>query len=216
MSSAVTLSNVSLLSCVRRIGDWAREVPVTVALTFFALAASAGPDVAECLAFDRGAIASGQVFRTLTGHFTHWTFEHTVWDVAVFVVLGAWCERRNRTTFLFTLLLGIGLIDAGVWLLRPDLAAYRGLSGLDSALFVLAAAHYAADARRTADRSGMLVAAGAVALFVGKTLYETLAGRTIFVDSTSSGFEPLVLAHLLGAAAAAVVATGAIAIRRKS
>jgi len=68
---------------------------------------------------------------------------------------------------------------------------------------VLAAATYGSAARRGGDRLASLAAVGAVVAFLGKVGYESLTGATLFVDSAAAGFEPLPLAHLLGAVGAA-------------
>src|SRR5689334_9624999 len=61
--------------------------------------------VAEALQFDRARIASGELWRLVTCHWTHWDADHLAWDVATFVALGVACERRGRVCFLSLMLL---------------------------------------------------------------------------------------------------------------
>jgi rhomboid family GlyGly-CTERM serine protease len=171
------------------------------------LALAAFPAVpAELLQYDRSAIRAGEWWRLLTGHLTHWSFDHLAWDVATFAVLGFFCERRSRRRFLTCVLGSSALISAAVWLLRPDLAHYRGLSGIDSALFVLLATTLLRAALRTRDHLTALATTAGLAASAAKTTWELATGAALFVNASSAGFEPLPLAHLIGGAAGLLVA----------
>ena len=183
-----------------------RQLPLTLGLTVAAIAIAALPEAAALLQYDRAALRAGELWRLATGHLTHWNFDHLFWDAIALLLLGAYCELRDRRMYARCLAVGAAMISVGLILLRPDVQLYRGLSGLDSALFVLAAWHYGSDARRSGDRTGFRAALGAVVAFLGKIAYESLTGRTLFVDAAAGCFEPLPLSHLLGAAAAVVVA----------
>lgn len=154
--------------------------------------------------YDRTAIESGQVWRVITGHFTHWSLDHLFWDVAVFAVLGAFAERRTGSAFVLCVLSSALAITAGVWCLRPDLALYRGLSGIDSALFVMVTAALARDALRRREWSVVAFTSTALAAFVTKTCWETATGSALFVDAAAAGFEPVALAHAIGGLVGAV------------
>ena len=178
----------------------------TVLLSGFALVAFvAGP----LFQYDRGAILGGEWWRAVTGHLTHWSLDHLFWDVIVFAVLGVLNERRNRPAFLCCTVCAAVLISAGLWLFRPDVTHYRGLSGIDSALFVMAATAACADSLTA--RRGRIAAMAAVALglFAAKVLWELAAGSALFVDASAAGFETIPLAHALGAAAGAVAGLSA-------
>lgn len=135
-------------------------------------------------------------WRLWSGHFTHWSQDHLCWDLAVFVVLGAFCELRQRRAFLG--LVGPGAVAMSVPLLVIT-DTYRGLSGLDTGLFVLAGCILAQAAIRERNGRMLTVVLLAMLAFVGKSMFEAVTGATLFVDSGSSGFQPLVSAHLLGA-----------------
>ena len=172
-------------------------VPLCTALLgTFAVVAFFLP-VTEWLQYDRAAIAAGQWWRILSGHLTHWSLDHLAWDVAAFVCLGALNERRDRRLFLVCTILAGVAVSAGVWLARPGMTFYRGLSGIDSALFVLLAAGILREARWPGDRLVTFVTGAALAGFAAKTLWEIAAGSTVFVRD-ASGFEPLPLAHVIG------------------
>ena len=130
----------------------------------------------------------------------------------MFAVLGVVAERRDRAAFLRCTAGAAALISAGLWLFRPDVTHYRGLSGIDSALFVMTAMAACADALASGRRRTAAIAGVVLALFAVKTLWELTTGSALFVDAAAAGFEPIPLAHALGAAADA--AAGLLARRR--
>jgi rhomboid family GlyGly-CTERM serine protease len=144
------------------------------------------------LELDRAAVARGEVWRLLTGHWTHWTVDHLVWDSLGFVVLAVLCETRVSRGRLLLGVAGSALaVSAGVWFLPEieHIARYRGLSGIDSALFVL----LAVSLMRERPLAGLALAA-----FLGKSAWEVATGSTLFVQTGS--FVPVPLAHLVGGA----------------
>jgi len=130
----------------------------------------------------------------------HWNGEHKFWDTLMFVCLAALCERRDRTITAALIVVSGVAISAGFLWFQPELAVYRGLSGIDSALFAMMLVLVAFDHTREGNRwmtwSVVLLGAG----FVLKTCYEYVTGATLLVDSTEAGFTPLPLSHLIGAA----------------
>jgi len=172
---------------------WAEQW-ITLALTLSALLVQASPSLQSALQFDRHAITAGEVWRIVTGHFTHWSFKHFLWDLAVFVALGAACERLNRSKMIWTIASSIPMISLFA---APQQGTYRGLSGIDSALFVLLAVM----THQNHPRVIFLLLAG----FVLRSCYELATGHTIFVDNTASGFVPVPLAHIIGGACGMVV-----------
>ena len=97
------------------------------------------------------------------------------------------------------------LIPAAVWALQCDLAYYRGLSGLDSALFVFVALTLFRHHRLRGDQVGVLLACGFLVGFVLKVTYELVAGQTIFVTGMGPGVVGVPLAHIVGATVGAAL-----------
>lgn len=176
---------------------------VTLPLCVLALLLHAVPGAAEWLEFDRGAIASGQLWRLLTCHWVHWNLSHLAWDVAALAVLGWICERRGRWAAWLTLSVAAKLIPPAVWLLQPGLTAYRGLSGLDAALFVLLAVVLLRE-RHGAGWRGWGPPVLALVTFAAKVTYELLTGATVFADGGGT-FVPVPLAHAVGGLAGLVI-----------
>ncbi len=161
------------------------------------------PAAGDWLQFDRTAIAAGQLWRLATCHLTHWSADHLLWDVATFACLAAICQSESRRATWICLAVSALAIPAAVWLLMPDMPTYRGLSGLDSALFALLTAVLIRRGVADGHWRPALVAVGLAAAFGLKTLFELWTGSTLFVDSTAAVMTPVPLAHVVGAAVGA-------------
>jgi rhomboid family GlyGly-CTERM serine protease len=161
------------------------------------------PTLTSLLQFDRAAIARGELWRLVTGHWAHWSFSHLAWDLAAFVALGVACVRRRPQATAWTLAIGSLAIGAAVWFWQPQLSTYRGMSGLDAALFAL----LAVDLLMGTTLHAVRAACAAVLLcFLAKLDFELMSGRSFFVDSAAADFVPVPLAHAVGAAVGGVAA----------
>ncbi len=109
---------------------------ITATVTVLALVAFAWPGLASWLEFSSDAVA--QPWRMLTGHLTHHGFSHLLWDVVMFAALAAWIEARDRVRLTVCLVVAAIAIPSAIAVLQPEIDTYRGLSGIDSALFTLA------------------------------------------------------------------------------
>lgn len=163
-----------------------------------ALALGLSSAAAAALQLDRVAFGGGAWWQLLTGHFTHWTGDHLAWDVLAFLALGGFVELHSRRAFAAVALGSALVISVGVLWLAPALATYRGLSGIDSALFTTAAAILLRRARAARSVVGTVLPLAALLGFAGKIAFELTTGRALFVAS-SAAFVPVPLAHLLGA-----------------
>ncbi len=157
------------------------------------------PPALRWLQFDRPAIAAGQVWRLFTGHWVHWSGEHLFWSGGVFLLL-VFLNRHTSPARLITCVLSsVVVISATTWI-GTELRFYHGLSGIDSALFMLLAVDLIAEniAGRRPIRAWAALAL--VIGFIAKIAYEAVAGRAFFVDGAAAGMVPVPLAHLAGAA----------------
>ncbi|HEX6811243.1 MAG TPA: rhombosortase [Planctomycetota bacterium] len=169
---------------------------VTLALAAIAAVVAAAPALQPLLLGAREEIAAGQVWRLLTAHVVHNSASHFAWDLAAFVLLGALCERAGRARFACCLGASAVLIPAAIGLWQPSLSSYCGLSGIDSALFVLCVAGVVRRAV-AARKPGLAAAAGLLAAgFVAKIGYEYATASTVFVADDGV---PVPLAHVIGA-----------------
>lgn len=154
----------------------------------------------ELLQYDRTAIEAGEFYRLITGHFVHWNLDHFIWDAAVFVALLVIGIRIDRRRTLATLAVASVAIPGVLWFALPEMQTYRGLSGLDSALFALVATRWWRDCNAAGNARGSTALAALGAAFIAKLVYEITTGQTLFVDSIAAGFVPIPLAHLVGGA----------------
>ncbi|WP_068141380.1 rhombosortase [Roseimaritima ulvae] len=180
-----------------------KRYPITIATAAFALLAFASPTLTAWLQLDFAAVADGQWWRIITGHMTHFGGHHLFWDLLMFVVLSAACERQHRRHFGIATLLMMAGISLAIRFFCDDIAVYRGLSGLDTGLFVWFVSDQCRQSLRQCDRLATLLWLAPLIGLVGKLLFEAITGQTLFVDSST--FEPLVEAHLAGAAIGAAL-----------
>ena len=181
----------------RRAMSLLRKYPFTTLVSITALLAYALPPLAAGLQLDLALACEGQWWRFWTGHITHYDGNHLFWDLVMFVVLGAACENRHPRRFATALALMMAGVSAAITVFPDEIVAYRGLSGVDTGLFVWFAADQIRQSIAVRDR---LVAAIWIVPCVGliaKLIWESMSGQMLFVDSAS--FRPLVESHLAGA-----------------
>jgi len=178
---------------------------ITFSLSALTLAVWWIPAARELLQFDRTDLASGALWRTVTGHFTHWTSSHLAWDLAAFVLLGVLLERHSRSLLGITLAVSALAISGAVWLAAPELTTYRGLSGVDSALFAAVVTHAGIAAALQSRWGSALWPVLAAVAFTTKVVAESTAGGALFV-APDVLFVPVPLAHVAGGLTGLVVA----------
>lgn len=154
--------------------------------------------VTSWLQYDRAAVDGGQLWRLVTCQLTHWSWDHLFWDAAALLFLGWVLEGEDRRSFLVCLCLSAVLIPAVVHFAIPELATYRGLSGIDSAVFVLLAVTLFRKCRADGDRVWTWACVAMLVGFTAKIGFECVSGGTLFVDSEASGMLPVPLVHVVG------------------
>ena len=174
------------------------SVRTTIVVAVLAVLAGAIPGLARFLEIDLVLIGEGQWWRVWTGHLTHYDGNHLFWDLLMFVVLGQACERMSQGRFPLGLAIMSSGVTASLWLWCDGIHTYRGLSGIDTGLFVWLVAEHSRRNWLRGERRNAVLWSGAVTCLVGKLIYEATTGQTLFVDS--SNFTPLVESHLAGAA----------------
>jgi rhomboid family GlyGly-CTERM serine protease len=181
----------------RGTGRWPGAALV-LALAAPALLLSLLPSLGSQLICTRQSIAAGEPWRVLSGHWVHASADHLLWDLGAFVVLGLMCAAASRARLLCCVALSALVIPPALWLARPGLESYCGLSGIDSALFGLLVATMLR--RAVADRAwaGVLVTSLLAAAFAAKVVWETCTSATLFVDSAALDAAPEPLSHAVG------------------
>ncbi|MCE5230853.1 rhombosortase [bacterium] len=175
-----------------------RHIPyLTLVIALAAVTIQFFPSLAGFLAFDRATILSGRLYPLWSGHLTHWSWNHLGWDLIVFVALAGYCELRNRRRLLFLFAAAPPAISLAVFIGSPHLAAYRGLSGLDSALFALVLGGFDRSSRKIHAECPRTIVLIAAAAFLAKLIYETATGATLFA-APSAEYLVVPSAHLAG------------------
>ncbi|MDH3527081.1 MAG: rhombosortase [Gammaproteobacteria bacterium] len=93
--------------------------------------------VPEAWVFDRAAIAQGEWWRLITGHWVHSDLAHAGWDITALLLLGALFEMRLQWRLPLALMIGTIGVDAWLWWGEPLLRYYCGLSGILNSLLIV-------------------------------------------------------------------------------
>lgn len=159
------------------------------------------PSLAHVLEFNRKEIFSYKIYQLITCHFTHWNFRHMVIDTFIFFALSYLCiffSFKNKYSigqyFIYLLIPSI-LISIAVLIFNPEIKFYRGLSGIDWALyFILILQLYFA--------AHWLFKTGAIImffLFLSMMIHQIMSKHSIFVPDMGEGIVAVPSAHIAGA-----------------
>lgn len=174
---------------------------LTLALTVVSIVIHVlGEPVRVALEWRSDALGAAEAWRLATGHLTHWSGQHLLWDAAMFLLLGTLLETRGRGKFLGTLALAVLLTEAFLQI-GANFASYRGLSAFAMALFALASLEALAFGVRSGRRAAPAVGGVGLTLLGGKLGYELLRGEALWVDAREGLFTVALEAHLAGALA---------------
>lgn len=156
------------------------------------------------LLYDRSALIHHELWRLLTCHWVHLSWDHLLWSGMTFLGLGSICEMMDRKKLLVTAGLSALLIPMAIWWGMPGLKIYGGLSGLDCALYALLMVLLIKREIRSGNRIWLAFFSLMLVGLIAKITYETVSGMTIFVSNNHAGMVPVPLAHLVGG----IVGTG--------
>lgn len=154
--------------------------------------------IESMLTLTRESIGEHQYTRIFTAHLVHWDLNHLIWDLIPFVVLGFVSVRMNPKLTFLNVGLSMLLISVGFIYFETDLNSYRGLSGIDSALFTSMVIYWAMICMQ---RKQFLISSLSVALLIGfiaKSMYEFATGNTLFADNSNGLYVAVASAHLIG------------------
>ena len=157
------------------------------------------PEGAIALQMDRHSVLQGAIWQMITGHLTHWNNEHLWADLAVFAGIGSLIEQKSRLSLAMLFLVSAVAIALTVFLARPDIQTYRGLSGIDMALAAFWAIHALFQARNTSNHLEIGIWALALIGILSKPVIEIILGHPIFVQDLGSGVVGMPVPHIVGA-----------------
>jgi rhomboid family GlyGly-CTERM serine protease len=173
---------------------------VTIAIAGATIAIALIAPLHDVLVLDRGAVASGQLWRVATGSLVHFSPSQLLYDLLVVAAAGSILERGGRSIggAVVTSAIAVGV---AVLLLEPQLERYGGLSGIACTLTTMLAVDAVA-------ASGLTRAAGAamLALSLAKLWWELRTGSFVFVADGGTAIRAVPIAHAAGTAVGAIAA----------
>jgi rhomboid family GlyGly-CTERM serine protease len=180
-----------------------RRAPVTLVVSGMCLLlACLGDSEAGMLAWERGALQNGELWRLWTGHLVHFSASQALINTIALVAMGLYAEPLVGSRRFALILAGAAdLLSMAMLVLAPGLNEYRGASGLATLTAVLAGML----AWRRHPDSRTMLACGALAL-AAKMLWEMGARTAAFTDlpaGVAVAWQAHLLGVLLGASAAA-------------
>lgn len=163
------------------------------------------------LAYKRTAIANGQWWRLLSGHFVHFTLYHTAMNAIGLLLVSAVLLYRQTLFLILSINLCLPIfIGLGLWWFHQDIDQYRGYSGV---LYGLIAAGLILEWKTNKGLYGI-----ALLLVAAKIAYEQLPTYDVNYLVAEIGVPVAIEAHLLGfigGIAFALSVLGGSALRRK-
>jgi rhomboid family GlyGly-CTERM serine protease len=186
-----------------------RESWVVVGLLAVCLLLAAGGDEwRELGRYDRHALENGELWRLVSGHLVHLGFGHLWPNLAALAIVALLFDDVFANADWLRIGAGAAAaIDAGLYVLDPNVLWYVGLSGVLHG-------YVAAGALALLLRRQMLGAVLAVGLG-GKLLFEQIVGPVPFT-AESVGGPVLVAAHLYGTVGALLAETATQLAHRSS
>ncbi len=183
---------------------WASTTTALLAVAAVAIYSSGW--LTELCQYDRAGIERGELWRLFSGNFAHWSGGHLFWDLAVFALLGILISTRHRIATMFLLVLSCIAISASVYLIHPSMLYYRGLSGIDSALFIYFWLDLTSASLKSNDYKIAFAGVLLIIALAGKTVFEVASGSNLFV--VSDNFVPVAAAHVAGILTGVMVFAG--------
>jgi rhomboid family GlyGly-CTERM serine protease len=181
-------------------------VPAVIAAAAM-LAGLGGDPARQLLRYQRDALASGQLWRLITGHLAHLGPSHMLMNVGALGILALILEKllQPRDWVLVGLTAAL-VIDAGLYWGQPSIAWYVGLSGVLHGLWSAACVR-GMDLRRPE-------AIPLTLLLLAKLGYEWVVGPVQLTGNVAGG-AVVTQAHAWGALGGVLWPLLAIAIRRR-
>lgn len=174
----------------------AGQAPLTLALSGLTLMLFFCPSLIGPLELRTDSEGWMNPLSLLGCHLLHWSSEHLFWDLGMFAMTGYLCERAGRQFYGWTVGIAAVAIPCVVAWYHPELSSYRGLSGIDTALFALLISRAWLQSGPVSDPAKFW---GCLALWLamfGKSLFELTTGEVLFVNAEN--FVPVPVAHLVG------------------
>lgn len=180
------------------------RIPITCMLSCIALLLFIVKEFESIFAFQFNQFRGFEIHQVIGCNWLHWSGDHLFWDLAMFAVLAAVCESRTPVAFRWTLLFAAIAIPLGVLCMDPSVVSYRGLSGIDTALYGLLVGELLIQKLIAREWTGLAVYGLLLLGMIGKMTFELFTRSNLFVAVGS--FTPVPSAHWIGAAIGLTIA----------
>jgi rhomboid family GlyGly-CTERM serine protease len=177
-------------------------------LVVCALLAAGGDETRELGRYEREGIANGEYWRLVSGQLVHLGLGHLWPNLAALAIIGVLFDEVFRPNdWWLAAAASAAAIDAGLYVLEPEVLWYVGLSGVLHGF--VAAGAVAFLVRRQA------IGAVLAAALAAKLVFEQLVGPVPFT-AASVGGPVVVAAHLYGACGGLLAEGVAEVVRRRA
>lgn len=105
----------------------------TLAVCAVAGAVQLAPPLQALLIYDRAAIGDSELWRLLTGNLVHHSAAHFAYDIVALLIAGALIEFRRLRHLAALYLVSGTLIGVALYLGKPEIVVFAGLSGIATA-----------------------------------------------------------------------------------
>jgi rhomboid family GlyGly-CTERM serine protease len=145
----------------------------------------------DLLVFDKTAVTQGEYWRLLSGHFTHSSFSHAVWDIIAFSASLVWLATYSTRALIPSVVAGVLLVNILLLSNGSPINYYCGLSGILFSPLIAAAYLHAKHHKNVMGVMPLL-------LIVIKLIADLITQETVFVNTQWQAYPE---SHLMGAVA---------------
>lgn len=170
---------------------------LTLVIGAFALIIFLFPELGNLLIYDRTAIIHGEIWRLLSGNLVHFSVAHLLYNLIAWLIAGTLIEFHAYRFFLLLCLSSSILIGTALFILKPELYFYAGLSGI-----VSAAVTYLCLQGLGEKGIWRWLCAATLAGMIAKTVIEMGSESSFVLLMSKENFVPVSLSHLAGIIAA--------------
>lgn len=171
----------------------------TLGLVSAALAALLLPGAADVLVYDRAGVIGGELWRIFTGHLVHFSAAHLINNLAVLVPAVWLVETRYRGDAGLLFLAAASAIGFALLAGEPGIVQFGGASGISLAFLIYTCLRGLREDQRWRAVCMVLL------VIVGAKFAAESAGWHFRDWQANEGFVPVMLSHVVGAAAGGAV-----------
>jgi rhomboid family GlyGly-CTERM serine protease len=103
---------------------------VTLAICLISTIVSLTPFLSSLFIYDRFNIYDGEIWRFFTGHFTHHSKSHLLFNLVALLISGSVIERFKRIDLCWIVIFSSLFISLYLFIFKTDMIFYAGLSGI--------------------------------------------------------------------------------------